>query len=138
MLPLQGYPSSLVAGSCILAARKVCNIEPIWNKEMENLTYYSFIDLLECMNLLLGSTTTIKLGDEIFVTETILGRAPHALNECSSKKQIIKIASKNNTQSFVVNQNGISLFTPSKEGIEKVHGRSESTSYGNATVSYIL
>jgi hypothetical protein len=32
------YPSSMVACSCVLAARKVCNIGPTWNKEMENLT----------------------------------------------------------------------------------------------------
>ena len=82
---------------------------------MENLTCYPFIDLLDCMNILLANLEDIELEGETFPTETILGEPPHSVEDCITDKEIINISSKNQTQAFIVKQSSISLYTPDKD-----------------------
>lgn len=75
---LQNYPASKVAASCILAARKILKIHPIWGEHMENTTKYSYLDLMKCMNLLLENYNNIKIGKDVKSTAEILGKQPQS------------------------------------------------------------
>lgn len=40
---MQRYRPSIVALSCIICARKVTNIQPLWNPILEEITSYEFV-----------------------------------------------------------------------------------------------
>lgn len=52
------------------------NIHPVWCPELEDITKYSHIDLLKCMNILLNNYNELKLGTNKVKTEIILGPNP--------------------------------------------------------------
>lgn len=106
---------------------------------MENLTCFSFLDLLDCMNLLLGNLSTIKIGNEEYNTQDLIGRAPISILKYSNTEstftdcynystsqvprspRIIKIASKTNTQSFIEKQDEICPLTADDSLVKLSH-----------------
>ena len=115
VLSTQKYLSSIVAWSWVLAARKICNIEPLWSKEMENLTWYSASDLINWMNMLLDSIEVLKLGSENYNTVTLLGKPPERLFTWLSQKDNLKMSFIGNKSKILVNKNGIWTTTLIKE-----------------------
>lgn len=46
------YKSSVVAASCLAAARIKCGLQSVWPVELEELTRYSYNDIHECLQAL--------------------------------------------------------------------------------------
>lgn len=42
------YCPSLIASASILTAKKVCGMDQLWTKELEEVTLYKIEDLYEC------------------------------------------------------------------------------------------
>jgi hypothetical protein len=76
IMELQEFPASKVAAACILAARKIMNIHPLWRTDLEGMTTYSYLDLVKCMNMFLDNYNEIKIGRKTFKASEILGRQP--------------------------------------------------------------
>jgi hypothetical protein len=76
VLETQKYSASLVAASCVLGARKVMNIQPVWCSALEKMTKYSYLDLHKCTNLLLENYNDVRIGRDLKKTSEILGVQP--------------------------------------------------------------
>ena len=82
---LQSFTASKVAAAWVLSARKIMNIRPLWNKNMENTSdsvsinwkiKYSYLDLVKLVNLLLSNYNILTIDGQSFQTETVLGPQP--------------------------------------------------------------
>lgn len=79
---------------------------------MENLTCYSLMDLLDCMNLLLSNLETIQFGDESYPTQSILGSPSHSLKDFHHDKNEYIKANLDQNRPSIANQSDTCLFTP--------------------------
>lgn len=47
------HKKSKIAVSCIVAARKICGIKPLWNNKLYNMTSYHFFDIKDILDVLI-------------------------------------------------------------------------------------
>lgn len=58
----QSYSSSVIASSCILCARHILKLDPLWTEDLERITRYSLPQLLKCANAILSHFNNLKVG----------------------------------------------------------------------------
>jgi hypothetical protein len=61
----------------VLGARTILKIHPVWSLELEQMTQYTYLDLLKCLQLLLSNYNEVKIGQGKFTTTDIFGTQPH-------------------------------------------------------------
>ena len=66
---LQKFSASVVTSAWILSARKIMKIQPLWNKNLEKMTNYSYDSLIKCSNIILSNYNNLKIGNAIYTVE---------------------------------------------------------------------
>lgn len=66
---LQNNSASMVASAWILSARKIMNVNPLWSRELEEMTNYSYKSLLKWANIILSNYNNLKLGSIVLSVE---------------------------------------------------------------------
>ena len=66
---LQNYLASIMASVWILSARKIMNVNPLWSRELEKMTNYSYKSLLKWAHIILSNYNNLKLGSIVLSVE---------------------------------------------------------------------
>lgn len=76
LFELNAYKPSMVASSCILAARKIMKFKEVWSKNLQNITKYEHMELMKCTTVLLDNYNNITVGKVTMDTKDLIGVQP--------------------------------------------------------------
>lgn len=70
---LQNFSASMVASAWILWAKHILKLNPIWSKDLEELTGYSYESLIKWSNIILSNYNNVKIGNVVLPVQQSFG-----------------------------------------------------------------